>query len=484
MPVRIVLVLLASAALGVNDTASAAVGPLCVKAVPGLDLSRLGDNVEVFMALVVPDAGPTTSEARARASLLRGQVRNSLHSDVPEGPRLLRPCNAVRPTLVGIPRGGKQSNDRRYAIALAPDGRSGVLVSSSTRIPGLISIADVAHPERLTIRPQDAPVAYLRDLDARIRDNGRARLPAAIVVAVIGVALAFVRPRAAVLAFATAAAANLVLGVAGVSEPWLVVGVIALGALAAVPAAAELRSPLALGLALLAIVAAYLVAMAADATWVALSPLGPSQNGRFYGVSNLLETLLLVPALAAAALLFRRFGWAGLAVAGGLAIVTVAGSRFGADGGGAIVLAAGYAALGVAYARNAGRGLIVAAAAAAAVVAVVALDALLGPATHVGEAVRGGPGEVASDIGDRLVVSWRRATENAVVALVVAASIAALAFIVARGPRRALPLAFAVAIAVSLLVNDSPREVSLGGLAGYLVLARFARADPGTPDYT
>ena len=39
---------------------------------------------------------------------------------------------------------------------------------------------------------------------------------------------------------------------------------------------------------------------------VALSPFGPSQAGRFYGVSNLLETFLLVPALLGAALLGRR----------------------------------------------------------------------------------------------------------------------------------------------------------------------------------
>ena len=34
---------------------------------------------------------------------------------------------------------------------------------------------------------------------------------------------------------------------------------------------------------------AYLVAMGVDDRWVALSPLGPSQNARFYGISNLLE---------------------------------------------------------------------------------------------------------------------------------------------------------------------------------------------------
>ena len=91
------------------------------------------------------------------------------------------------------------------------------------------------------------------------------------------------------------------------------------------------------------VLAAYLVSFELDERWVALSPFGPSQNARFYGVSNLLETFLLVPALVGAALLRRRpWAAAGLAL---LAFVMIAGSRFGADGGGAIVLGVGYAVL-------------------------------------------------------------------------------------------------------------------------------------------
>ena len=43
--------------------------------------------------------------------------------------------------------------------------------------------------------------------------------------------------------------------------------------------------------------AAYLLVLGFDPESVALSPFGPSQAGRFYGVSNLLETMLLVPAV-------------------------------------------------------------------------------------------------------------------------------------------------------------------------------------------
>ena len=121
-------------------------------------------------------------------------------------------------------------------------------------------------------------------------------------------------------------------------------------------------------------------------------------------------------------------------------------------------------------------------AAAAAATVVIALDAIFGPATHVGRSLRGGPGEIASDIADRLALSWARATASPAVAVVVAASIVALAVLVARlrnvrleREGRAVLAAFAVAIAVSLLVNDSPREVAVGGLVGYLALERWVR---------
>ena len=39
---------------------------------------------------------------------------------------------------------------------------------------------------------------------------------------------------------------------------------------------------------------------------------------------------------------------------------------------------------------------------------------------------------------------------------------------------RALPAAFAAAIATSLIVNDSPKDVVLAGLAGYIAVEAFA----------
>jgi hypothetical protein len=222
--------------------------------------------------------------------------------------------------------------------------------------------------------------------------------------------------------------------------------------------------------------------MAIDGAWVALSPLGPGQNARFYGLSNLLETFLLVPALAGAALLGRRFGAAGFAAVAILSLVAVAGSRFGADAGGALVLAAGYAALVVALVRDRRRAAVLALVAAAAAVTLVALDALGGPSTHLGETLRGGPAEILSDVADRVTLSWLRATDTLGMALTVLGATAALALLVARLPRlslarfgKGLLAAFAVAVLASLVVNDSPKEVAIGGLAGYLALERWLR---------
>lgn len=427
--------------------------PACVEAVPSATLET--PRLSGALGLVVPDAGPTTSERRARASLVRGEVVNSLRDELPSGRPLIALCSASD-WVVGIPQGGEQSNDRRYAIAVR--GPSGVLTSDSTRIPGLVSIADVARG-RVRVEAQDDPIGYLRALDERIRDNGAARLPATILVAIVVVALALVRPPAAVSALATAALANVVLGVLDVADPWVTIPLLFLGALAglAVPPTATL---------LAGTIAVYLLAMTADQTWIALSPFGPTQNSRFYGVSNLLGTILLPISLAAA----WRAGARWLAPVGALAVVTVAGSRFGADAGGAVVLIAGFAALGLALLRR--REALFA---AGVLAAVTTLAIVVGPATHLTGA------DVPEAVASRVELAWLRATDGWGVGLVTAASLAVLAVLVARGPRHPLPLALAAAIAVSMVLNDSPQDVATGGLVGYIALDGWARRPGDRP---
>jgi hypothetical protein len=401
------------------------------------------------VGLMVPDAGPRTSEERARVSLVCGRVTNSLRGEAPTcEPPLVRIVDRGARVLVELPRGGDQPNDRRYPIVLR--GARGLLTSDSTRIPGLVSIADIGRG-RLEVVPHDDPVAQLETLDRRIKENGRARVPAFLLVAGILAGLALVSRRSAVAGLAAVLAANLALGATGVSALWAVLLVLGLAAAAGGPLLARIPLvPLSA-----AVLAAYLGALAAEGTWVSLSPLGPSQNARFFGLSNLLGTLLLVPALVGAS---RRTTFLPGAV---LAVVMVAGSSFGADGGGAVVLVVAYAVLAAWL-----FGFPLAVPAVAAVGVAAALAIVVGPATHVTTA--GGQA-----LHDRVSLSLQRLGDDWLVAAITAAAVALLAVLVLRGPRRPLSLALAAAVAASLVVNDSPFEVALGGLVGYLALSRY-----------
>ena len=439
--------------------ATVLVATQCVFAAPGFDLTA-AQAERGAVGLVVPDAGPSTSEARARSSLARGEVRNSLRGGPPSGPPLIRTDCAARRTVVGIPRGGSQTNDRRYAVVVR--GPRGLVSSPSTRIPGLVSIADVARG-RLEVRPHEDPLAELRDLDRRIDANNEWRRPATFaLVGALGAA-ALVGPSATAAALPSALLGNLAFGVAGLAGP---------GALA-LALAALVRTRRRLALLSAAAIVAYGLAFVVEPTWVALSPLGPSQNSRFYGLSNVLSALLLPVALVAAAVARRRFGWIGFAGVAATAVVVVGGSRLGADAGGALVLVIAFATLAALSARRALAALV----AAAAIAAVVGLAVVIGPATHVTESVAGGPGRVAADLWERVELSWLRATADVPTAAVVAGALVVLAIVVVRGPKRPLPLALAAGVAVSLLVNDSPLEVALVGLVAYLAVAQLPAAE-------
>jgi hypothetical protein len=490
MPTILALALLVAAAY----PATADAAELRVVVVPGLELADLRPlSKRGAVGLLVPDAGPETSASRALAALERGEVRNSLLGESPPGDRLVEAQfsqgpPAERVVVLGLPRGGTQPNDRRYPIAVLGPGYRGLLTSESTRIPGLVSIVDVAPTAldsegRLGSEVSDDPVAELEELDDRISANRDAKTAVLLVSLALLVALAVFRPAAVLPGLAAVLLANLALGIAGATEVWVDVLVIVLFVAASLAFA---RLPLvASGLLLTGVLGAYLAAMAIDDRWVALSPLGPTQNARFYGLSNLLATFLLASALAGASILGRRFGlWAFGGVAA-LALLTVGGSQFGADGGGVLVLLAGYAVL-VALDYGLTRQTAIAAAAAAGV---LVLALALGGGSHVTEALSDGPAGLAEDFWRRLELSWLRATSGWGVGLLVGGGIVVLALLALR-ERRPLLTAYLVALAVSLLVNDSPNDVIIAGLAGYLALSsapgvappageRAQRAAPG-----
>jgi mono/diheme cytochrome c family protein len=422
-----------------------------VRVVPPFPLKRYADAGAI--GLVVPGAGPTVTRASALNSLLRGEVESSYLGGTPAGEPLIRLGEGGPPNvLVVLPPPGRSENDR-YPIAVVGSGARGVLTSDSTRIRGLVSIADVARG-RLRWEPDDDPVATLRTLERRVERNDRIRTPLTLLLVAAAIAVGLLRPSLGPRVFLLALAGNLWL--AG----WWLVALLALAVVA-----------LPLGLACATLVAAYLVVLGVDPEAVALSPFGPSQAGRFYGVSNLLETILLVPALLGTALLGR----AGVAVAVA-ALVAVAGNRFGADGGGLLVLLAGFGVLALrlrAVRMTAAGAVGLAAAAAVVALALVALDAALGGSSHVTDAVAGGPGELAGELADRIRLSWARVTGSWGPAVGALAGLGGLVWVATRRRRSAVTDALLAALAVSLVVNDTPADVLGAGVAAAFAVYRW-----------
>jgi mono/diheme cytochrome c family protein len=419
-----------------------------VRVVAPFDPADYADRAAV--GLLVPGAGPTVTRQAALAALVRGKLEHDLLGGIAPGKTLIELGAAAGPEiLVSLPPPGRSENDTRYPIALL--GARGLLTSDSTRIDGLVSITDIA-TGRLRVIPNDDPVKAIETLDDRIDRNDRLRLPLTIALAALLIGLALVRPQLALRAVLVALAANLWL------EPTIAV------------AAGVAAIALPLGLACTAILVAYLVSMGLDPATVALSPFGPSQSGRFYGVNNLLETMLLMPSLVGAALLGR----AGVIV-GALAFVTIGGARFGADGGGIVVLAAAYLVL---YLRLRDRrptvqlGAAVAAGAVALALLLLAVDAATGGSSHVTDAVGDGPFALAGDIADRVELSVRRTAASLGATVVVLGSLATLVVVALRARRDAVLDAFLVGLAVSLVVNDTPGDVLGMGAAIAIALAR------------
>jgi hypothetical protein len=173
-----------------------------------------------------------------------------------------------------------------------------------------------------------------------------------------------------------------------------------------------------------------------------------------------METLWLAPTVAATAVLGP--------LAALPALLLVGWSRAGADGGGLVVFAVALVVLRLLQSRRALSAGAVAAAVAAAVVlafVLVGIDAATGGSSHVTGAVGGGPGTIAGDTLHRWHVSWAGATRSWGPALMCLSGLGGLVAFVLLRPRSAAVDAFAIGIAVSLLVNDTPQDVlAFGGL--------------------
>ena len=145
---------LAAAALALVVAERAAA---CVRNLHPQPLDR--DAARGAIGLAVPGAGPTVTRQSALNTLLTGTVVSSLLGGAPGGTPLIELGAGSPPhTLVVLPPPGRSENTR-YPIAVVP-GPRGVLTSSSTRVDGLVSLADVAHGRLEVVAVRD-PVATL-----------------------------------------------------------------------------------------------------------------------------------------------------------------------------------------------------------------------------------------------------------------------------------------------------------------------------------
>jgi hypothetical protein len=475
----------AVAALGIlAGAAPARAEPVAVVVVPAQQVWAQADRGAI--GLIVPGAGATVTRAQALRSLTTGRSVSGLAGKERRAP-LIRIASRAGPLTiyVALPPPGSHHNVTRYPVAIVGRGFRGILDSPSTRLPGLVSIADIA-PTAVALEQGTEPTigfrpgnaASLRELDGRLTRAHDSRTAATIGLAVLLICLtaaAFaMRSRrlalSALLAAPGAISIALLLSAAGIRSPLPVALVVAAGgALTALVAGRReaLFAPV-----VTLFLAVFLVVLAAFPETNALAAIGPHPDGgvRFFGVTNQVETLLLAPVLAAAA---RSRRW--LAAVGLLALVALGWSRAGADGGGVLVLLAGFAALVVQDGLRRVSLVRVALAGAAVLggaVLLVAVDAGLGGSSHVADAVGGGPSGLADDLGRRLDVSWAGATASWHAGLVCALGLAALLAIAVRAPRHSTTTAFLAALAVSLVVNDSPvDELAWGALGAAALLA-------------
>jgi cytochrome c551/c552 len=438
------------------------------------------------IGLYVPGAGGTISREVAIESLRRGKVQNALLGGKPSGDVLvgLTDGQSQGPAVyVVLPPPGKHSNTKRYLVAVAAPGFRGILTSDSTRIKGLVTIPDItqtavalAQHRKPDIRSAPGNLEDLERLDQRLTRVHRDRGWTATVVALTLFFLAVLWPRAGVLAGAAAVTVALWLSWTGTTRFWEVLLWMA-GGTAAVAYLASVRRRT-IPFFVLAFFVAFLLVLTLSPETHSFAVLGarPDGGGRFYGIGNQVETLLL-PALIAGV---SVGGLPWLAPLGAVALVTVGWSRAGADGGGLIVYAVALAVLALrlrpaplTWRRVAVAGVGVVGLA----LALIAIDAALGGSSHVTDAVGSGPGSLLGDLGHRLHLSWVSATKSAYKILLFLVSLAALVWIATRRPRHAAVDAMLVALAVSLIVNDTPVDVIGLGALGCLALWRFESVD-------
>jgi len=449
------------------------------------------------VGLLRPGVGEVTNRRLSLAELVRGHEikpdhlnalgRNPLIGvDTTEVSHIAE-CHKCIVLELPTKRGGWVANAQLYRIAVVGYGYHGLLTSPRTRIPGLVSVFDVLPttlPGRQTTSlswtPAQNSVERVDALNRQIGANDRLKLAALFILAGLLLLLTLLRLRVAVTAVPAALLVNLLLGVTEVSNEVVLCAAMLVGTvLLAFLLSRFCRSDDALLLLFGGVVALYAATMVVRPEWQAINPFGPTQNQRFWGIGNQVETLMLAPLLAGAVIAQRRFGLLGFALFGVFGLVVLTDNRLGADGGGAITLGVALAVLGWRLFRFRVRGFVTLLASAALLVLWVVSRGLTqsGP-NHLRHAFLGDGSGFVAVVKSLVPLSYLPALHEWTI-VVPLLLICAATFVVARRrttnpATRDLLLALGIAIATSLLVNDSAAYVLAGGIAVIGAAARFA----------
>jgi hypothetical protein len=500
-PVRLVallgVLLAVCVALAVPGTASAR------NQQPGAPFSvvvvgRMSDATFKLLAergavgLVRPGYGPTTNRRRALAELVRGTEVNARLGGVPTGKPLIN-ANKVRVfpnckmcIVVKLPpRGSPSANQRLYRIAVIGRNFHGLLTSPTTRIPGLVSIVDVAPTAvgrvgaGLSWTPAKDAVAQLDSLDAQIHGEDRLKYGGLFTAAAIAILFALLGWRAARTAIPAALIANLVVGALHVTNEVAIMALFTTAtAVGALWLARLCRDELALLGLIVFVLVAYLLVYVGRPEWAAVTPLGPDQNLRYWGVGDQIATLLLAPLLMGAVIARQRFGWVGFLGLSLLGIFVMTDNRLGANGGGAIALGLALALLGARLSRRGRLALVGSVAAAAAIVLAIVQHGLASPGpNHLRSAFGSGINGFIDVAAHRVPLVYTPAIHDwpltlPLVILLLTSAVLAFRVTRARAARDVL-LALVAGLIASLLINDATGFMLTAGIACTSAVARF-----------
>lgn len=465
---------------------------LVVNRISDSAFARLGHRGAV--GVLRPGFGPTTDRTRAFAELVRGAELNARLVGTPPGKPLIAASPATAAEALSChmcivlelpPRGGLRANDRLYRIAVIGRGYHGVLTSPMTRIPGLVSIVDVAPTalgrlyNSLSWVPASAPVVEVNRLDAQIHGEDRLKYAGLFIVAGLLILLAVLGWTAARTAIPAALLANLLPGVFHVTNEVAIVAVFTVATvLAALVLARVCRDTLALLGLVAGVVLLYALVYVKRPEWAAVTPLGPDQNLRFWGIGDQIGTLLIAPLLMGALIARQRLGWIGFAAVSLLGLLVMTDNRLGANGGGAIGLGLALAVLGARLTRRGWIALVTSVAVSSVVVLAIVKHGLASPGpNHLRSAFGKGIGGFVAVAEHRVPLVYEPAVHDWPLTLPLAVLLIASGVIAFRVTRaraaRDLLLAVATGVLASLLINDATGFMLTGGIACACAVARF-----------